>query len=213
MAAMRAPPLAGRGPATPTALVTTARRAPPPFLSEGAGGVGVRIGATNAAAQAQKEEYFAMCPWEQPTKIELGGRPTTLDLRAFTQPFNRSCAVTTPVYAAQDGLTRKAYPGARGLPAPIGWRPIGFVSALDQARRDLTELVQGSTGAEHRALDTLPCPLVAGVAAPRHRAPARTNRRVVRRVRARLPDRLEGRPSRAGRAAGTQLRFESGCMP
>ena len=152
MAAMRGPPMAWRGPATPSALATTARRAPPPFLAEGAGGVGVRIGVPNAAAQAQKEEYFAMCPWERPTKIELGGRPTTLDLRAFTQPFNRSCAVTSPVYAAQDGLSRKAYPGARGLPAPIGWRPIGFVSALDQARRDPTEMVRRSIGADRRAL-------------------------------------------------------------
>lgn len=106
------------------------------FLSRLGGGGGGRVGGignNKAAAEAQQEEYFAMLPWEVPTRIELmGGRiKSSLDLRAFIQPFNRSGAVMTGVFVCQDGLTRKAYPQSR-TNGKDGWRPIGLVAAIDE---------------------------------------------------------------------------------
>ena len=92
------------------------------------------IGSGKAAADAQQAEYFEMLPWEVPTRIELmGGKiKSSLDLRAFIQPFNRSGAVMTGVFVVQEGVPRSAYPQARNA-AKVGWRPIGLVAALDKA--------------------------------------------------------------------------------
>ena len=92
------------------------------------------IGSGKAAAEAQQAEYFEMLPWEVPTRIELmGGKiKSSLDLRAFIQPFNRSGAVMTGVFVVQEGVPRSAYPQARNA-AKVGWRPIGLVAALDKA--------------------------------------------------------------------------------
>ena len=92
------------------------------------------IGSGKAAADAQQSEYFEMLPWEVPTRIELmGGKiKSSLDLRAFIQPFNRSGAVMTGVFVVQEGVPRSAYPQARNA-AKVGWRPIGLVAALDKA--------------------------------------------------------------------------------
>ena len=91
------------------------------------------IGSGKAAAEEQQKEYFEMLPWEVPTRIELpGGIKSSLDLRAFIQPFNRSGAVMTGVFVVQEGVPRGAYPQARKN-AKVGWRPIGLVAALDEA--------------------------------------------------------------------------------
>ena len=73
------------------------------------------IGANKAAEEAQKAEYFAMLPWEVPTRIELPfGMKSSLDLRAFVQPFNRSDAVMSGVWVCQEGVSReKVYPQPR----------------------------------------------------------------------------------------------------
>ena len=100
-------------------------RHPPPAMAA--------IGAGRRAAEEQKAEYFAMLPWEVPTKLELpGGIKSSLDLRAFVQPFNRSCAVMSGVFVYQEGVPRSAYPQARKN-AKVGWRAVGLVSALDEA--------------------------------------------------------------------------------
>ena len=92
------------------------------------------IGANKAAEEAQKAEYFAMLPWEVPTRIELPfGMKSSLDLRAFVQPFNRSDAVMSGVWVCQEGVSReKVYPQPRKN-GKDGWRSIGLVSALDEA--------------------------------------------------------------------------------
>jgi len=73
-----------------------------------------------ARADAQREAYFSLLPWEKKPTFDLGGRPTTLDLRAFIQPFNRGSAVRAAVFARQTG-------------AAAQWRIVGDVGALDEA--------------------------------------------------------------------------------
>ena len=90
------------------------------------------IAANQRAAEEQKAEYFAMLPWEVPTKLDLPfGLKSNLDLRAFVQPFNRSGAVMTGVWVAQEGIGN-AYPQPRKN-AKVGWRAVGLVSAPDEA--------------------------------------------------------------------------------
>jgi len=90
------------------------------------------IEATRAAAAAQRDEYYAMAPWEKQITFKLpGGRPTTLDLRGFIQPFNRSGVKLAGLLVTQDGIP--------GITAGGGkqnyryWRPVGAIAALDEA--------------------------------------------------------------------------------
>eukprot|EP00322_Chrysochromulina_rotalis_P015428 CAMPEP_0115867586 /NCGR_PEP_ID=MMETSP0287-20121206/20842_1 /TAXON_ID=412157 /ORGANISM="Chrysochromulina rotalis, Strain UIO044" /LENGTH=223 /DNA_ID=CAMNT_0003322191 /DNA_START=11 /DNA_END=682 /DNA_ORIENTATION=+ len=74
-----------------------------------------------STADAQREAYYKLLPWEKKPKFDLGGRPTTLDLRAFIQPFNRGSAVKAAVFARQEGG------------AALQWRIVGDVGAINEA--------------------------------------------------------------------------------
>lgn len=83
---------------------------------------------TQAAAEAQRREYYAMAPWEKMPQLlpKSWGRPTTLDTRMFIQPFNRSGVVTPGLFVYQEG-----FPGVQaGAGRERFWRPVGAISAL-----------------------------------------------------------------------------------
>lgn len=84
------------------------------------------IGASKAAAERQKEEYFALAPWED-MKNQPGGKifaNQRLDLRMLIQPFARDSAVVAAVFANQDGLPTIGSGGGRERQ----WRCIGTVA-------------------------------------------------------------------------------------
>ena len=58
----------------------------------------------------------------------FGGRPTTLDLRAFIQPFDRGGVVLASVLATQDGL--KPQKAEKGMQKE--WRVVGALAAVDE---------------------------------------------------------------------------------
>ena len=93
----------------------------PNSLAEGA------YGSDRLAASADEERYFWLAPWEKmPDPMRRFGRPTTLDLRGFIQPFNRSGAVIASVLATQEGLPALTN-------QKIGkWRIVGAVAARDK---------------------------------------------------------------------------------
>ena len=64
----------------------------------------MKIGATAREAQQQQDVLFALAPWEKMPKFDLGGRPTTLDTRAFIKPFDRGGVTLAPIFANQEGL-------------------------------------------------------------------------------------------------------------
>ena len=90
-----------------------------------------RIAATRAAAEQQRAAYFALAPWEQVTKYELGGRPTTLDLRGFDRRDKGEVQVAA-VLVNQEGLSGVAAGGGKRR----YWRSVGAVAAPDKASLD-----------------------------------------------------------------------------
>lgn len=81
-----------------------------------------------ASAERQKAAYFELAPWEEMTSFDLGGRPTTLDLRGFDSRRDKG-AVVASVLVNQEGLAGIAAGGGKKR----YWRAVGAVAAVDEA--------------------------------------------------------------------------------
>ena len=86
-----------------------------------------------ATADQQQRRYFELAPWEKmPDPMRenevlrkvFGGRPTTLDLRGFIQPFDRGGVVLGSVLVTQEGL--KQQPAEKGMQKT--WRVVGAIA-------------------------------------------------------------------------------------
>jgi|TARA_B100000524_G_scaffold292267_1_gene167083 hypothetical protein len=109
------------------------------------------IAANNRAAQQQKAEFYAMAPWEKKPTFEIGGRPTTLDLRAFIKPFDRDGVKIAAVFANQAGLPEIRTGGGRTR----AWRCIGVISAPDD------ETLSAAVARQRKLITAWACELVA----------------------------------------------------
>jgi len=81
-----------------------------------------KISGTNACAQRQQNEYWAMLPWER----------TSASRPVYDALTDADGAVMAAVYVAQEGVPKAALPKARSN-GKVGWRIVGAVSAPDDA--------------------------------------------------------------------------------